>query len=59
MSYADDFTLMASAPSIVKAEARAYQLCSSLLRWADGEQLAIAPQKPSVTRDVPDSDFAG
>ena len=47
--YADDFTLLASAPSIVKAETSANQLCAILVRWADGEQLAIAPQKSSVT----------
>ena len=46
--------------SIVEAEARANQFCStgpprhrftpsSLVRWADGKQLAIAPQKSSVT----------
>ena len=29
-SYANNFTLLASAPSIVEAEARAIQLCSSL-----------------------------
>ena len=39
----------ASAPSIVRAEARVNQLCSFLVRWADGKQLAIAPQKSSVT----------
>ena len=48
-SDADDFTLLASAPSIVKADGRANQLCSSLVRWADGKQLAIAPQKSSMT----------
>ena len=46
--YADDFTLLASAPSI-EAEARANQLCGILVRWANGKQLAIAPQKSSVT----------
>ena len=40
-SYADDFRLL--------DKARANQLCSSLLRWADAEQLANAPQKSSVT----------
>ena len=49
MSYADDFTLQASAPSILEVEVRANQLCSSLVRWADGKQLAIVPQKSSVT----------
>ena len=48
-SYADDFTLLSSAPSIVEAEARANQLCAILVRWADGKQLAITPQKSSVT----------
>ena len=48
-SYADDITMLASASSLVEAEARANQLCSSLVRWADGKQLAIAPQKSSVT----------
>ena len=48
-SYCDDFTLLSSAPSIVDAEARENQYCSSLVRWADGRQLAIAPQKSSVT----------
>ena len=48
-SYADDFTLLPSAPSIVEAEARANQPCSSLVRWAEGKQLAIAPLKSSVT----------
>ena len=46
-SYADDFTLLASAPSLVKA--RANQFCSFLVKWADGKQLAIAPQKSIVT----------
>ena len=31
-SYSDDFTLLASAPSIVEAEARANQLCAILVR---------------------------
>ena len=48
-SYADDFTLLASAPSIVEAEARANQLCTILVRWADDKKLAIAPQKSRVT----------
>ena len=48
-SYADDFALLASAPSIVEAEERANQLCTILVRWADGKQLAIAPKKSSVT----------
>ena len=48
-SYPDDFTLLTSAPSIVEAEARANQLCCSLVRWADGKHLAIAPQKSNVT----------
>ena len=48
-SYADDFTLLASAPSIVEAKARANQLCTILVRWADAKQQAIAPQKSSVT----------
>ena len=47
-SYADDFTLLASAPSIVEAEVRANQLCSILVRWADGKQLAIA--KKSIAK---------
>ena len=37
-SYADDFTLLASAPSIMEAKARMNQLCSSLVRCADGKQ---------------------
>ena len=41
-SYTDDFTLLASAPSIVESEMRANQLCSTLVRLADGKQLAIA-----------------
>ena len=49
MFYADYFTLLASAPSIVEADARANQLCTTLVRWADGKQLAIAPQKSRVT----------
>ena len=48
-SYADDFTLLASTPSIVEAESRANQLCSSPVRWADDKQLAIAFQKSIVT----------
>ena len=48
-SYAENFTLLASAPSIVEAEARANQLCTILVRWADGKQQAIAPQRSSVT----------
>ena len=54
-SYADDFTLLASTPSIVVAEARANQLCSILVRWIDGKQLAIAPQKSSVTQLTSDT----
>ena len=50
MTYsANDLMLLASAPSIVEAEARANQLCSTLVKWADGKQLAIATQKSSVT----------
>ena len=41
-SYADDFTLLASAPSIAEAKARANRICSTLVRWANGKQLAIA-----------------
>ena len=48
-SYADNFTLLAPAPSIMEAGARANQLCSSLVRWADGKQLAIESQKSSAT----------
>ena len=48
-SYTDDLTLLASAPSIVEAEARENKLCSTLERWENGKQLAIAPQKSSVT----------
>ena len=48
-SYADNFTLLASAPNIMEAKARANHLCSLLVRWADGKQLAIAPQKLRVT----------
>ena len=52
-SYADNFTLLAFAPSIVEGEARVTQLCTILVRmtvrWADEKQLAIAPQKSSVT----------
>ena len=48
-SYADDFTLQASAPSIAKVETRANRLCSLLVRGADCKQLAIAPQKSIVT----------
>ena len=46
-SYDDDFKLLASASSIVEAEARANQLCSTLVRWADGKQLDIAPRNPA------------
>ena len=48
-SYADDFTLLASDNSIVWAEMRANQPCSSLVRWAVGKQQAIAPQISNVT----------
>ena len=48
-SYVDNFTLLASASSIVEAELKANLICSSLVRWADGKQLAIAPLKSSVT----------
>ena len=48
-SYADDFTLLASAPSIVEAEARANQLCAILVRWANGKQLDITLPKSCVT----------
>ena len=46
---ADDLALLASAPSIVEVEARDNQLTTILARWADWKQLAIAPQKSSVT----------
>ena len=56
-SYADDFTLLASAPSFVEAEARAKHLCPILVRWADGKHRLlrgpppppIAPQKSSLS----------
>ena len=48
-SYADDFPLLSSTPSIVEAEAKANELCSSLVRWTDGMQLTIVPPKYSVT----------
>ena len=48
-SYADHFTLLASAPRIMEVDARANQLCSIMVRCADGKQLAIAPQKSSMT----------
>ena len=54
-SYADDFTLLASASSIVEAEARENQLCSTLERWANGKQLVIASQKSSETLFTSDS----
>ena len=41
--------IVASASSIVEAELKANLICSSLVRWADGKQLAIAPLKSSVT----------
>ena len=47
-SYADHFTLLTFALSIVEAEARAIQLCSSLVRWADEKQLAIAPHNKQL-----------
>ena len=47
-SYADDLSLLASAPSIVEAQAIANHLCSTLMRWAHGKKLAIAFQKSSV-----------
>ena len=56
-SYADHFTLMASTPSIVEAEARANQLCFSFGRWTDSKQLAIAPQKSNVTLFTSDTHF--
>ena len=54
-SYVGDFTLLASAPSIVEAEVRADQLCSTLVRWADGKQLAMDPQISSVTLHTSDT----
>ena len=54
-SYSDDFTLLASDPSIVEAETRANQLCSSLVRWADSKQRAIAAQKSSMTLFISDT----
>ena len=45
-SYADDFTLLASAPSIVEAEVRANQLCTILVRWVDGKHCS-----PEIQRD--------
>ena len=52
MSYANDFTLLASAPSIVKDEARANQLCSSLVRWTVGRWRAICHYSPAIQRDT-------
>ena len=43
----------------MEAEARANQLCSILVRWADSKQLAIAPQKSSVTLFTSDSTLIG
>ena len=43
-----DMTLLACALSIVKAEARANQLTTTLVRWTVCKQLTIAPQKSSV-----------
>ena len=43
-SFANDFTLLVSAPSIVEAEMRANQLCSFLVRWADWKQLQLLPR---------------
>ena len=45
--YANDFTLLVSAPSIVEAEERANQLGAILVRLADGKQLAIGPRNPA------------
>ena len=49
MSYADDFMLLASAPIIAEAEDRDKYFCTTLVRWADGKQLAIVPLKSGVT----------
>ena len=45
--------LLASAPRIV--EARAIQLCSSLVRWADWKQIVIALPKSGVTMFTSDT----
>ena len=50
-SYANDFTLLAFAPCIMQAEAWMNLVCSTLVRWAEGRQLAVAPQKSSI-RDL-------
>ena len=44
--YNDDFTLLASPPSIMEAEAN--QLTIALIRWATMKQLTIAPAKSSL-----------
>ena len=49
------FYVLASAPCIVEAETRANLLCSTLVRWADGKQQAIDPQKSRVTQFTSDT----
>ena len=47
--YADDFTFLASAPSIIEADAKANLLTTTLVRCANRKQHPIASQKSSVT----------
>ena len=58
-SYSDDIMLLASAPTIVEADARANRLCTTLVRWADGKQVVIAPQKSSLTLFTSDASSPG
>lgn len=48
-SKADNLTQLASAPSIVEAEREVNLLTDTLVEWATQKQLAIAPNKSSVS----------
>ena len=48
-SYSDDFTVLASVPTVVETEARTNQHATTLVRMSNRRKLAIAPQKYSVT----------
>ena len=54
-SYADDFTIMASSPKVDEAVVKANRLMTTLVEWAQGKELSIAPHKSSVTLFTPDT----
>ena len=56
-SYADNLTLLTSAPYVVEAEAKVSQLTTTVLSWADWKQLSSAPQKSSMNLFTSDNHY--